>query len=267
MARPSLLHALLYGRAKPIYFATMHAHVGIIGGTGIGDRLLARGGTPIHVPTPAGVMRGRIVAVGDLRVVVCGRHSAGHKVPPHRVNYAALAYGMQALKVRACLSTAAVGSLRPEGGAGTLVACSDFLDFTYRSPTLFHTKVVHRDFTSPFGEKSREALQVAAREIGTPIEPKGVYLCSNGPRYETPREIQLYRELGGDVVGMTAASEAILMREAEIDYGCLAIVTNLAAGISETELSHEEVVEEMLRSGEVAVDILLRAAARLAGVA
>jgi 5'-methylthioadenosine phosphorylase len=245
----------------------MHAHVGIIGGTGIGERLLARGGTAIHVPTPAGVMRGRIVEDGDLRVVVCGRHSAGHKVPPHRVNYAALAYGMKALGVKACLATAAVGSLRPEWGAGTFVACSDFFDLTGRSLTLFHTKVVHRDFTEPFGRLSREALRASAEAAGVPIENEGVYLCLNGPRYETPREIQLYRQLGADVVGMTASSEAILMREAEVDYGCLAIVTNLAAGISETALSHEEVVEEMRRSGEIAVDVLLRAARRLAGVA
>lgn len=245
----------------------MHAHVGIIGGTGIGERLLAKGGTPIHIPTPAGVMRGRIVTVGDLKVVVAGRHSAGHKVPPHLVNYAALAYGMKALGVKACLASAAVGSLRAEWGPGTFVACSDFFDLTGRNSTLFHAKVVHRDFTDPFGRASREALLAAAAEVGVPIEKEGLYICLNGPRYETPREIGLYRQFGGDVVGMTAASEAILMREVEIDYGCLAIVTNLASGISETELSHEEVVEEMRRSGEIAVDLLLRAARRLAGLA
>lgn len=244
----------------------MHAHVGIIGGTGIGERLLARGGTPIHVPTPAGVMRGRLVTVDDLKVVVTGRHSAGHKVPPHLVNYPALAYGMKALGVKACLASAAVGSLRPEWGPGTFVACSDFFDLTGRNSTLFHSKVVHRDFTEPFGRASREALQAAASEAGVAIQKEGLYLCLNGPRYETPREIVLYRQFGADVVGMTAASEAILMRELEVDYGCLAIVTNLASGISETELSHQEVVDEMKRSGEIAVDLLLRAARRLAGL-
>ena len=64
---------------------------------------------------------------------------------------------------------------------------------------------------------------------------------------------------------MTASTEAVLMREANIDYGCLAIVTNLAAGISDAPLSHNEVVEEMNRSGDRAVGVLLGAARILAG--
>jgi 5'-methylthioadenosine phosphorylase len=70
--------------------------------------------------------------------------------------------------------------------------------------------------------------------------------------------------MNADVVGMTASSEAILMREAEVDYACLAIVTNLASGISATPLDHQEVVDEMLRSGERAVNLLLAAARLLA---
>ncbi|AIE87719.1 methylthioadenosine phosphorylase [Fimbriimonas ginsengisoli Gsoil 348] len=192
------------------------------------------------------------------------RHSAGHKVPPHKVNYKAMAFGMKALGAKGCLSTAAVGSLRREWGPGTLIACSDFLDFTGRALTLFDQTVVHRDFTNPFGVSTRRALLESASEVRDSVEDGGVYLCGNGPRYETPREIELYRSMGVDVVGMTAATEAILMREAEIDYACLAIVTNLAAGISPTPLDHQEVVDEMLRSGERAVRILIGAARKIA---
>ncbi|MDR3691566.1 MAG: MTAP family purine nucleoside phosphorylase, partial [Fimbriimonas sp.] len=185
--------------------------------------------------------------------------------PPHRVNYRAMALGMKQLGVNACLSTAAVGSLRTNWGAGTLVVCSDFLDFTGRNLTLFDRQVVHRDFTDPFGPNARAALLRAASEVGEAVQPKGVYLCGNGPRYETPVEIDLYKNLHADLVGMTAATEAILMREAEVEYGCLAIVTNLAAGISKTPLTHEEVVDEMNRSGGRAVSILLKAASLVAG--
>jgi len=245
----------------------MRVDVGIIGGTGIGERLLERGGTPLHVPTAAGILRGRVLDVDGTSVFLCSRHSSGHKVPPHRVNYAAMAYGMRELGVKACLATAAVGSLRREWGPGTFVACSDFFDLTYRNLTLFDAKVIHRDFTDPFGVRARRALLEAGAAEGAHVEREGLYLCGNGPRYETPKEIQLYRQLGADLVGMTAASEAILMREAEVDYGCLAIVTNLAAGISETPLDHQEVVDEMKRSGETAVRILLNAARRVAGTA
>jgi 5'-methylthioadenosine phosphorylase len=85
----------------------------------------------------------------------------------------------------------------------------------------------------------------------------GVYAGLNGPRYETPAEIQLYKKWGIDLVGMTGSSEAVVMREAGVEYSCLAIVTNLAAGLTENMLSHEEVVDEMERSGEIAVTMIL----------
>ncbi len=209
---------------------------------------------------------GRYIEVEALKLFVIGRHSAGHKVPPHLVNYRAMAVGMKQLGVKGCLSTAAVGSLRPDWPPGTLVACSDFLDFTGRFLTLFDREVVHRDFSSPFGESSRAAILDTAREHGDPVQGKGIYVCGNGPRYETPEEIELYRKCSADMVGMTAATEAILMREALVDYGCLAIVTNFAAGISPVPLDHEDVVVQMNRSGELAVKVLLRAAGRLAGL-
>jgi len=238
--------------------------VAIIGGTGVGERLLQYGGTALHVPTPSGVLRGRLVEFEGVWLLLTSRHSAGHKVPPHRVAYAALAHGLAQVGAKFCLATAAVGCLRPAWKPGTLVACSDFLDFTNRNLTLFDREVVHRDFTDPFSPRSRAAMVEAAGALGIPIEPKGVYMGLNGPRYETPQEIRTFAGLGADLVGMTASSEAILLREAGIDYGCLAIVTNLAAGISETPLSHDEVVEEMQRSGGNAVQILLGAAKRLA---
>jgi len=245
--------------------AVMQVDVGIIGGTGIGDRLLQLGGKPLHIPTAAGCLHGRYVQINGLALFLIGRHSAGHKVPPHKVNYKAMALGMKQLRAKGCLSTAAVGSLRIDWPAGTMVACSDFLDYSGRRLTLFDRQVVHTDFTDPFGPKSHAAIVAAANDLSESIHEIGVYLCGDGPRYETPAEIDLYKKNGADLVGMTASTEAILMREAGVDYGCLAIVTNLAAGISDMPLSHEEVVDEMNRSGEKAVKILIRAAERLAG--
>jgi 5'-methylthioadenosine phosphorylase len=128
---------------------------------------------------------------------------------------------------------------------------------------MFDTEVVHTDFTQPFSLPLRAALINAGSEIGATIAEEGVYVCTNGPRYETPHEIRVYRQLGGDVIGMTAATEAILMREAGVPYACLAIVTNAAAGIGSTPLSHEEVVTEMKIAGETAVQILLGAAHKI----
>ncbi|MBS1728676.1 MAG: MTAP family purine nucleoside phosphorylase [Armatimonadetes bacterium] len=238
----------------------MEFDVAIIGGTGIGSRLVARGGTPVHIPTPRGTIRGRHLQHGDTNLLLLSRHSAGHKVPPHKVNYVGMATALQQVGVKYCLSSAAVGSLRPEWGPGTMVVCSDFFDFTFRNTTMFDETVVHTDFTYPFARSVRAAMQSAASAENESVEDHGIYVCGNGPRYETPEEIKLYARVKGDVVGMTAASEAIVMREAGVDYGCLAVVTNLAAGIAYQELSHQEVEDEMKRSGEKAVRVLLRAA-------
>lgn len=168
-----------------------------------------------------------------------------------------MALGLKALGVKSCFASAAVGSLRPDWPAGMLVVPHDFLDLTARNVTLFDRTVAHTDFSSPL--PARGALLASAEAEGLEVHDGGIYVCGNGPRYETPHEIDLYAQVGA-VVGMTASSEAIVMREAGVNYGLLAVVTNLACGISEHPLSHEEVVEEMERSGEKAVAILRRAA-------
>ncbi len=241
----------------------MQFDVALLGGTGIGSRLVALGGKPVHIPTPHGTIRGRHLEYQGANLLLLSRHSAGHKVPPHKVNYVGMATALQQLGVKYCLASAAVGSLRKDWGPGTLVACSDFFDFTGRFATMYDKTVVHTDFTYPFAESVRGALMATAAVEGLILEPKGVYLGGNGPRYETPGEILYYASIKADLVGMTASSEAIVMREAGVDYGCLAVVTNLAAGISDQQLSHQEVEDEMNRSGEKAVKLMLGTALKL----
>lgn len=237
----------------------MRIDAAVIGGTGIGERLLALGGAPVHVPTPLGMVRGRWVEMEGRAVMVASRHSAGHRVPPHRVRFGALALAMRALGARAVFSTAAVGSLRADWPRGTFAVPDDFLDVTARNATLFDDRVVHTDFSEPFAESARQGLLHGAEAAGVPVHPAGVYVCGNGPRYETPFEIDLYRKAGGDIVGMTAATEAILMREAGVPYACLCVVTNLAAGMESEPLDHEDVVQEMDRAGDQAVRVLAEA--------
>lgn len=233
----------------------------IIGGTGIGDRLLERGGTPLHVPTAHGVARMKVIEHEGCRIALLGRHAAGHKVPPHRVPYLAMATALAELGAKGCLATAAVGSLVGEWGPGTLVVPDDLLDLTYRNLTLFDRSVHHQDVSQPFHPAVRAALLAAE---GPARHDGGVYLGLNGPRYETPREIVTFRALGADLVGMTASTEALVMAEAGVPYGLLAIVTNLAAGMGEGVLDHGGVVDVMLGTGPTVVELLLEAAVRMA---
>lgn len=237
--------------------------VAIIGGTGIGDRLAALGGETFHLPTEYGLFRAKKLHRDGQDIFLLQRHSAGHKNPPHRVPYHAMAIGAKMLGASCVLSTAAVGSVRADWGPGTFAVCSDFLDMTFRRVTLFDRKVVHRDFTDPFSPDGRRALLDACAKFEVEAKETACYVGGDGPRYETPQEIQMYRGLGGDVVGMTASSEAILMREAQVPYACLAIVTNLGCGLGTEELDHQEVVDLMEQRGEVATKILLEAARTL----
>jgi 5'-methylthioadenosine phosphorylase len=173
------------------------------------------------------------------------RHSKGHKTPPHRIPHTRHVRLLKEQGVQAVLATAAVGSLRTDWTPGTLVVLSDFLDFMREVNTLYHDTVVHTDFTEPFSPLLRDALLKAAERSGIPVQAGGVYVCAPGPRYETPAEIRMFRLLGGDVIGMTVAPEAILCREAGIHYAAVAIVTNLGAGLSGQPLTHEEVTEVM----------------------
>ncbi|MCS7299997.1 MAG: MTAP family purine nucleoside phosphorylase, partial [Fimbriimonadales bacterium] len=219
----------------------------IIGGTGVqrlpGWSLQAEHALPNGVFLYEGSLNGE-------PALLLPRHSKGHTTPPHRIPHARHVRLLKEQGVQAVLATAAVGSLRPDWRAGTLVILSDFLDFTREVNTLYHDEVVHTDFTEPFSPLLRRALLQAAQQLQIPVQPEGVYVCAPGPRYETPAEIRMFRLLGGDVIGMTVAPEAILCREAGIHYAAVAVVTNLGAGLSGQPLTHEEVTEVMQRATE-----------------
>lgn len=237
----------------------MLADAALIAGTGIADAFAQVPGQALCALTEFGPMRGRLITRSGLKLLLLQRHSGGHKVPPHAVNYRAAAAGLRQLGIQWCIASAAVGSLRPDWPAGTLVACSDFWDVSGRNLTLFDQQVVHTDFSDPFSPEIGKALVEAGQKLGIPVQPKGIYINGNGPRYETPHEIQVLREMG-DVIGMTAASEAVVMREAGVSYGCLAVVSNLAAGLGGEVLRHEDVVQSMHESGERALAVMLAAA-------
>ena len=98
--------------------------------------------------------------------------------------------------------------------------------------------MVHIDVTEPYCPQLRDVLA----ESGDVILG-GTYVCTEGPRFETPAEIKMFKMLGGDIVGMTGVPEVTLAREREICYNSICIVSNFASGISEDELTIDEVFE------------------------
>jgi purine-nucleoside phosphorylase len=186
---------------------------------------------PPGVAGHAGAVRS--VRAGALRALVfLGRtHLYEHRDP------AAVAHGVRtaaAAGARIVVLTNGSGGLRTEWPPGTPVLISDHLNLTGCSP-LAGPRFV--DLTDLYSAR----LRTLCREVD-PSLPEGVYVQLPGPHYETPAEVRMIRILGGDLVGMSTAIEAIAAREAGAEVLGISLVTNAAAGLGGTPLDHAEVL-------------------------
>lgn len=217
----------------------------IIGGSGF-YHPGAVGAETRHVTTKYGDVAVDVVRLGDDEVAFLPRHGKEHSIAPHLINYRANVTALNALGVTCILASATVGSMNPNILPGKLAIPVQFLDFTHgRASTFFDEGVVkHVDVTDPYCPKLREALLNSAAEKGLTLYPKATYVCTQGPRFETPAEIGMYKRMGGDLVGMTGVPEVVLAREAGLCYATLALVTNWAAGMADKALSHEDWQEQ-----------------------
>ncbi len=239
----------------------MKAKLAIIGGTGFYDPGVVDNLQQLEVKTAYGGVQCQVGEYQDKEVVFLARHGKEHNLPPHRVNYRANMWALRELGVEYVLSTTAVGSLRQEIPPGMLVVLDQFIDFTkYREHTFYdgtEGEVVHTDFTEPYCPVLRQTLWRTLSQKGVPFREKGTYICTEGPRYETPAEVQLFAAWGGDVVGMTNVPEVTLAREAGLCYASLSLVTNYGSGLSPQPLTHQEVVEEMTANIKIIRDVFM----------
>lgn len=221
----------------------------IIGGTGVYRADMLEKTQRTDITTPYGDVSLLTGEYKGRRVAFLARHGQGHTVPPHLVNYRANIQALRILGARRVIATTAVGSLNEKMGPTDFVLIDQFLDFTKTRISTFHQGgeqgVLHVDVTEPYCREIREFMYEKAGELGLKVHLGGCYVCTEGPRFETPAEIKMYKMLGGDVVGMTNVPEAVLAREAGLCYATVSMVTNYAAGISPHPLSHGEVLEVM----------------------
>ncbi len=175
-------------------------------------------------------------AQGDL--IFLARHGIKHDTPPHKINYRANVKALEILGVKRVLAANAVGSINKEIPPLGLALVTDFLDFTSnREHTFFDggdSGVTHVDMNTTYCPTLNKQLLALAPDFDVDLRPGAVYVCTNGPRLESPAEIRMYAQLGGDVVGMTGIPEATLARELGLCYAALAFSVNWAAGIEKT---------------------------------
>jgi 5'-methylthioadenosine phosphorylase len=226
--------------------------IALIGGTGVYNPKLLSDVHEIIEMTKYGEVKAIIGNYNQEEIVFLPRHGADHSVPPHLINYRANILALKQMGITTIIGTAAVGSLHFDCKPGQYVLADQFLDFTKMRQNSFYEGgpqgVIHCDMTVPYCPEVRAAIKKAGDEKGLKVYNGGTYVCTEGPRFETAAEIEMFKMLGGHVIGMTSVPEVCLARELGICYANISIVTNHAAGISPHILNHAEVVEVMRNS-------------------
>jgi len=266
--------------------------LGVLGGSGLYELPGLADARQEDVETPFGrpsapVLVGRL---GDTRVAFLTRHGKGHRFSPSEVNFRANVHALKQVGVTRLLSISAVGSLRENIVPGDLVLVDQFIDKTHgRASTFFGDGVVgHVSFADPVCPAWVDVVAEAAAAAGAepsagerttsgaaghrpPAPPRlhrsGTYVCMEGPQFSTRAESNLHRAWGAQVIGMTAATEAKLAREAELCFALLALSTDYDCWrVDEEAVSVESIVAVLNANVARAQAIVVEAARRFGTV-
>jgi 5'-methylthioadenosine phosphorylase len=204
--------------------------LGIIGGSGVYDIEGLENPRWERVESGFGSPSDELL-IGELdglRLVFLPRHGRGHRLLPSEVNYRANIDALKRAGVTDLLSFSAVGSLREGIAPGTFVIVDQFIDRTFRRHNTFFGDgvVAHVAMGSPVCARLASAAESAAREGGIPFRRGGACVVIEGPQFSTRAESEIYRQVGGTVIGMTSMPEAKLAREAELCYSAVTMVTD-----------------------------------------
>jgi 5'-methylthioadenosine phosphorylase len=254
--------------------------LGVFGGSGLYDIDGLVEERAEEVPTPFGAPSGPVVSgrVGDARLLFVARHGRGHLFSPSEINYRANVFALKAAGATRVLSVSAVGSLREGMRPGDFVVVDQFIDKTWgRRSTFFGDGVVgHVSFAEPTCPAFGGAVAAAAGAAGfveAPAEARrasapadgmkrfhrgGTYVCMEGPQFSTRAESMLHRSWDADVIGMTAATEAKLCREAEVCFSALALVTDYDGWHAEEAAVTARAVVEVLRANVAGAKEIVR---------
>ena len=225
---------------------------GILGGSGFYQMEGLTDIEEIEVETPFGNPSDTLI-LGNLDgrpVVFLPRHGVGHRILPSEINFRANIYALKSLGVEWLISVSAVGSLKQEIEPRHFVVPDQLYDHTkHRESTFFGDGIAaHISLAHPFCSVLSSLLYTAATEVGVPVHNGGTYICMEGPPFSTLAESNVYRHLGFDIIGMTAAQEAKLAREAEICYAVLACATDYDCWHPENENVTTKMILSNLRA-------------------
>jgi 5'-methylthioadenosine phosphorylase len=240
----------------------MRATIGIIGGTGIYDPTMFQKPHTVSLSTPFGRPSAPITVglVGGKSVAFLPRHGIGHTISPSELNSRANLFALKKLGVERVIACSAVGSLKETIKPLDLVVPDQIFDRTKARPSTFFGggAVVHISFAEPFCPELSALLTKVGGELGHRVHPRGTYVCIEGPQFSTRAESAVHRQLGFDIIGMTALPEAKLAREAEMCYAMLAAVTDWDVWKPRAKVDVRTVISHMKRN-EATIRAVLKA--------
>jgi 5'-methylthioadenosine phosphorylase len=241
--------------------------IGIIGGSGLYAIDALEDAQWLAVDTPWGppsdeLLIGRIESV---RFVFLPRHGRGHRLPPGDLNARA---NVDALKRAGCtdlLAISAIGSLREEIPPGRFVAVEQFIDRTVaRQSTYFGPGfAAHVSMADPVCRRLSALAADAAEAAGATVTRGACYVAIEGPQFSTRAESRMFRQWGGDVIGMTAMPEAKLAREAELPYALIGMATDYDCWRDGEEADVAGIVARLHGNAETARRLVVELARRL----
>ena len=240
----------------------------VIGGSGLYNMPAITDVVSVAIDTPFGAPSGniRIGSLGGKRVAFLPRHGEGHVLSPSTLPYRANIYALKTLGVRFIIAVNAVGSLREDFAPGHIITPDQIVDYTIhtRARSFFEDGVVaHVSVADPMSDYLRKLIAEAVESVGGTVHRRGTFLIEDGPRFATRAESHLFRAWGCDIIGMTAAPEAFLAREAEIAYASLAHVTDYDSWHAEEEaVTSDMVIQTLVKNIETVQAALVEAIAQ-----
>ena len=241
----------------------------VIGGSGLYNMAAISDVETIDLDTPFGAPSGaiRVGSLSGKRVAFLPRHGEGHVLSPSTLPYRANIYALKTLGVRFIVAVNAVGSLREDFAPGHIITPDQIIDYTIhtRARSFFEDGVVaHVSVADPMSEYLRRLIADAVETVGGAVHRHGNFLVEDGPRFATRAESHMFRAWGCDLIGMTAAPEAFLAREAEIAYASLAHVTDYDSWHeAEEAVTSDMVIKTLATNIETVQKALVEAIARL----
>jgi xanthosine phosphorylase len=212
-------------------------------------------------PTVAGHAGSAVLGrIGDVPVAVLQGRAHVYEGPPMD-QIRTPVRTLRAAGAEILILTNAAGSLRAEVGAGSLMAISDHINMTgVNVLTGPNDEAIGPRFPSlrdAYDPELRARLHATAKDLGVMLH-EGVYLAVGGPSFETPAEIRAFRTLGADAVGMSTVHETIVARHAGMRVAAISAISNLAEGMQDEPLSHEQTLRDAARAANDLAPLITR---------